>query len=359
MIELLLAALAFASFSFAPVAAPPETVVMWGQKTDNSSVEPSNLPSTTSVQAANWGGLALSSSGTVYSWKASPDPVASQVSGPTNVVSIGEGGGSTYGAAVTSSGDLWTWGNDQSGQLCNGRTGGYVAPTEIHAIDASSVSGGQQHLLILTAQRTVSACGNNAEGQLGNDSKINSDVPVAVRGLTDITQVSAGNLFSLALDSSGHVYAWGNNDYGQLGDGNTINSDVPVEVPLPDPAVEIYAGGSTRHNGSAIALLKNGQAYSWGDDSWGELGDGNGPGGYEDVPVRVDLPQGVTIDSVVMGGADTFVLASNGDLYGWGADQYGQLGNGIETRQVVNPEKVASDVSQISAVASIAVLLES
>jgi len=368
MIDLLVVTLALVSLSIAPVTASAvptsgtstATVATWGLHMDNATVEPSNLPDgIEQIQAANWGGLALDTSGTVYSWTSSPDPVATLVDGPTDVVSIGEGGGSVFGAASTGSDDLWTWGADQSGQLCNRETGSHVEPSEIQGIDATAVSGGQQHLLILTKLGTVFACGNNDDGQLGDRSTTNSDVPVQVTGLTNITQISAGNRFSLARNSSGDVYAWGSNDFGQLGDGNANSSDVPVEVPLPSPAVQIYAGGSSLKNGSAIALLKNGEVYAWGNDDWGQLGNGIEPGGSQDRPIQVNVPRGITVAYVAMGGADTFVLTNDGDLYAWGNDERGQLGNGTTTRQVVNPQQVSSGIEQISAVASIGVALES
>jgi hypothetical protein len=144
-----------------------DTASVWGGAIGDSPAQVSGLPpGTLEVQAANWGGLAIGPSQNVYTWSAGKDPSASIIDGPTDVASIGEGGGSPFGAAVTQSGTLWTWGYDESGELCNGETGRSFAPQAIDSVQgAAAVSGGQQHLLILTGSGTVEACGNNADGQ--------------------------------------------------------------------------------------------------------------------------------------------------------------------------------------------------
>ncbi len=101
------------------------------------------------------------------------------------------------------------------------------------------VSAGKWHSLALGSDGYVYAWGSNQHGQLGNNTATNSSVPVRVRdpasptdpnkGLKAI-QVSAGDDHSLALDSNGYAYAWGENIYGQLGDGTTDDSNVPVSV---------------------------------------------------------------------------------------------------------------------------------
>src|ERR1700740_3403318 len=76
------------------------------------------------------------------------------------------------------------------------------------------------------AAGTVVAWGENTDGALGNGNETNSDVPVAVSGLGEVTAISAGERFSLALLSNGTVTAWGGGPYGQLGNGSEANSDV-------------------------------------------------------------------------------------------------------------------------------------
>jgi alpha-tubulin suppressor-like RCC1 family protein len=303
-----------------------------------------NLPTgIKTVQAANYGGLALSGSGNVYSWDSSSDPKAVEENGPDNVISIGEG--AYFGAAATRSGDLWVWGNDREGKLCNGQvTTNMLKPAKVKvAKHIVGVSGGGNHLLLLTSGGTVEACGSNWAGQLGNGTFSDSDVPVEVENLTHIVQVSAGSDGSMALDSSGQVWTWGQNNFGQLGDGNTANSDVPVEVGLPAPAVLIFAGGDCKCDGHEMVLLSNGEVWAWGDNDDGQLG--NGTESYSDVPVQVDGLNNVT--AVAAGGSVSYALESSGKVWKWG----GAIGD--------VPILVASGFTQISAVAEVFVGLHS
>ena len=347
-------------FAGPAAAAKPSSVVTWGDG-NKTAVRISGLPSSpTAVQAANWGGLVLDASGQVWTWYDSDAPEASRVIGPTKVVSIGEGDSTRapYGLAVTRSGKLWSWGHDASGQLCNGTTsGGVESPAAVRGLkDAVQVSGGSDHVTILTTGGTVESCGGNAYGQLGDGSTAPSDVAVRVPGLSDITEVSAGSNTSDALDSRGTVWDWGRNNFGQLGDGNTKNSDVPVKVRLPAPAVEVYGGGGSKTNGESIALLDNGQVWAWGSDGSGQLGDGR-TGTYSEVPVEVRGLSAVTY--VAMGGATGYAIDSSGNVWAWGANRNGQTGNGSDIDPVLEPQKVGSGFLEISATAAVFMGLKS
>jgi hypothetical protein len=119
--------------------------------------------------------------------------------------------------------------------------------------------------------------------------------------------VSEGEYASLALGSDGNVYAWGWNDYGQLGNGTTTDSDVPVEVHLPGGVAAVAVSGGDY---ASLALGSDGNVYAWGDNSTGELGNGT-TGGQSDVPVEVSLPGGAAATSASMG-SDTGLAVSGG-----------------------------------------------
>jgi alpha-tubulin suppressor-like RCC1 family protein len=363
----LLAIVLGACSSTAPLAvsSPPtvrsvSAVDTWGFHIGDTARPVTGLPnSMVALQAANWGGLGIDSTGHVWQWFGSSSPRALAVKGPTKVLSVGEGGPKTeyYGAAATSSGQLWTWGDENgAGDLCLGSTGRKnVAPTQVPGIDnARAVSGGAEHLLILLDTGQVEACGGNMDGQLGDGTTTHSASPVAVTGLSGIVAISAGSSFSLALDSSGHVWAWGEGNFGQLGDGNTNNSDVPVEVPLPGSVREVFAGGSASTNGQAIALLDDGSVYAWGNNQWAQLGTGAGPN--SDTPVKVTVPAGITYTYVATGGSSSYGLDTSGNLWAWGNDSKGELGDGRSTGTVATPERVDSGLTLVSAVAAVAVV---
>src|ERR1700722_12447204 len=94
-------------------ASNASAVRTWGHHESSTPVAVSGLPSVSQVQAANWGGLAIGTNGDAYQWMAASQPEAQMVNGPSKVVSVGEGGGIPFGAAVPSSGDLWTGGHTQ------------------------------------------------------------------------------------------------------------------------------------------------------------------------------------------------------------------------------------------------------
>src|ERR1700677_2905911 len=122
----------------------------------------------------------------------------------------------------------------------------------------------------------------------------NSFTPTTVIGLpsSPIVAISAGQATSLVLLANGQVWTWGENQYGNLGDGNTTDSDVPVQVQLPSAAAQISAGGDGNSNGQSLALLTSGTVYGWGDDKWGQLGNGT-TSTVNTVPVQAaSLPSG-------------------------------------------------------------------
>src|SRR5262249_37404323 len=155
--------------------------------------------------------------------------------------------------------------------------------------EVASVSAGEEFSLALLENGTVMAWGKDFRGQLGNGAtglSGSSDVPVPVVGLSEVVAVSAGAGFSLALLKNGTVVAWGSNEAGQLGDGAEgpgTESDVPVAVTGLSEVVAIAAGTSF-----GLAVRRNGTVMAWGQNAHGQLGDGaEGFASSSDVPVPV------------------------------------------------------------------------
>ena len=195
---------------------------------------------------------------------------------------------------------------------------------------------------------------NNAEGALGDGSNNSSLTPVHVdlpSGVSPVA-VAGGTDDGYAIGSDGNLYAWGWNGQGELGDGSTTGPDVcgssgtdqcswtPVKVALPagvTPTAIATAG--VPQPGAAFAIGSDGNLYAWGDDSGGLLGDGST--GASDVPVKVALPAGVH-PTAIAGGQDTgYASASDGNLYAWGDGSFGELGNGTEGEQTTTPVRVS------------------
>ncbi len=131
--------------------------------------------------------------------------------------------------------------------------------------------------------------GYNLDGQLGNGNTTTETTPVKVSlpaGVT-ATAAAAGGDHSLAIGSDGKLYAWGNNAEGQLGDGTTHNSSTPVVVSMPAGVTATAVAAGQDHS---VALGSNGSVYDWGDNAFGELG--NGTTNDATTPVKVTLPGG-------------------------------------------------------------------
>lgn len=219
------------------------------------------------------------------------------------------------------------WGSNAEGEIGNGTTSGSVAaPVSVTlpgGYTLSQVSGGGYHSLGVSPGGSVFAWGSNASGQLGDGSTTSSDVPVSLAG-GPVTKVAAGTYFSLALTASGQVYAWGDNSSGELGNGSNSGSAVPVATTLPAKTVvrEVATTQST-----SFVLTSTGQVYAWGDNLYGDLGDGTF-GSQSNRPVLVKLPAGTRAVAIAGEGYSGLAVASTGKVYAWGFNGDGELGNG-------------------------------
>jgi len=185
----------------------------------------------------------------------------------------------------------------------------------------------------------VSDWGNNKYGQLGNGTKTSSDVPVLVSPLTEeVTAVASGARHNLALLSNGTVIAWGENHYGELGNGSTALSTHPVAVKGLSGVVAISAG-----EGFSTALLSNGTVMAWGRDALGQLGDGTTTDKHEPVAVG-GLTEEVT--AISSGRERSLALLKNGTVEIWGSNTKGELG--INTR--IGPQTCGHTACSTSAV---------
>jgi alpha-tubulin suppressor-like RCC1 family protein len=137
--------------------------------------------------------------------------------------------------AAVSAGDVYAWGANAYGKLGIGQTGARNTPVAVSNImGVKSVKAGCDHALALKEDGSVWAWGYNSAGQLGNDSSgpgTDSSVPVTVTGLSNVRSISGGAYNSMAGLESGRARSWGDNRLGQLGTGTTgPDSDVPVAV---------------------------------------------------------------------------------------------------------------------------------
>lgn len=250
----------------------------------------------------------------------------------------GVSAGGYHSLALDEHGNAWAWGWNRFGQLADGSTTNRLVPVAVFAIAARPLAyaaAGGLHSVALDGDSVTWAVGFNEDGQLGDGTRFARSTPVHTRlpqGVV-LTSVSAGDFHTLALDQHGDAWAWGWNGDGQLGDGTTSEHLRPVRVRVP-PGVtftSLAAGGS-----HSLALDQDGAVWGWGANGRGEVGDGHL--GRRLTPVRVAMPTGVTITSIAAGEQHSVALDQHGHAWSWGRNEHGQLGEGsITDRRVPQP----------------------
>ncbi len=261
--------------------------------------------------------------------------------------------GGHHSMALLANATVVAWGAGGFGQLGDGESTESSVPVAVQGLSGvKAIAAGANHSLALLTNGTVMAWGDNESGQLGiGASPERSNVPVAVKGLTGVKAISAGANYSLALLSNGTVMAWGENESGQLGTGDTTPSSVPVAVKHLTGVSAISAGGEF-----SLALLSDGTVMAWGNDEEGQLGNTTLEEG-SDVPVAVETLTGVA--AIAAGDNHGLALLSGGTVMAWGADSFGELGNGTTKAQEATPVAVTglSGATVISAGAQDSVAL--
>lgn len=320
-------------------------VKAWKTGLTASGVRAADYWLTGAVAAGQYHTLALTASGQVYAWgdntngqlgdgttvsKSSP----TLVSGLTDVVAIAAG--ARHSLAVTRTGALWTWGQNTSGQLGDATTTQRTSPVQVTALSSvAGVAAGQSHSLAVTTAGSVYTWGNNGWGQLADGTFAGQRAtPYAVPGLAGVIAVAAGAYHSLAVrtdgTSTGVVWSWGRNASSELGDGTTANRSTPVaglhEVATVD-------GGATH----TLAVRADGSTWGWGANWSGQLGDGTTTTRTTPTLIAMDGPAART----ALGDGFSLVLAADATAWGAGAHNTGQTGDiGQGTPNRLRPARI-------------------
>ena len=325
-----------------------------------------------------WGSNSAGESGTGTT---TPVLKPAQVNGLGDAIGIGTG--SRHTCAIRINGSVSCWGDNSHGQLGNGTYDSSLSPLGVSGLDGASVerkatalAAGLNHTCAILGDRTVKCWGDGAQGQLGNGSTVTSTQPVAVSGLSMVVSLASGAYSSCAtLSASPWLMCWGDNSYGQLGDGTTVNRSVPVAVPglggvpravavgadfacsaldripwflcwgsnergqfgngnVVSSTSPVTAAGSWYASSISLAAgdqfvcarLSSGRVDCWGDNTYGQIGDGHASGGYLSSPARVDGPTNAI--QITAGSSHACAILADGSIRCWGNSGEGQLGNG-------------------------------
>ena len=260
--------------------------------------------------------------------------------------------GWAHSCALHQDGTISCWGHNEDGQLGGGTVGDYsLTPVRVASItDATAITAGGIHSCALHQDGTISCWGNNQYGQLGDrtdDYNSSSLAPVGVAGITDATAITTGWAHSCALHQDGTISCWGNNEWGQLGDGQSADdwydrsadSSVPVGVAGITDATAIAAGSS-----HSCALHEDGTISCWGSNTWGQLGDKTD----DDSSMPVAVADITDATAITAGRGHSCALHQAGTISCWGNNEYGQLGDKTDDDSSV-PAAVA-DITDATAI---------
>ncbi len=255
--------------------------------------------------------------------------------------------------AKKTNGTLWAWGAGETFALGTGKAENSAVPIQVGTDnDWKEASIGNDHVLALKNDGSLWGWGFAPYGQLLNDA---TSVKVPTRLGTDTwAHVKAIDNASYGIKTDGTLWAWGDNQRNLLGldlnmdevenenDGTLANVKVPTQITaITAPVTQISGCEKAR-----VALVE-GKIYTWGDNSNGALGNGKGQalevgsGQYQYKPTEITLPESVVPTFISCGQLFTTLIDTEGALYGWGSNRWGQLGNYVdETGMTFEPSPI-------------------
>jgi len=255
-------------------------------------------------------------------------PTPTRVGGVSRLVELAVG--DSFSCGVGQEGGVTCWGYNDYHQL-GPRDDAIGLPGEVARLtDARHVAAGAEHACAVKADETVVCWGRNHRGQLGAGSTgYQQPEPSAVGGISDVVQLALGFTHSCALKRDGTVWCWGGNASGQLGDGTKEDRATASRRAMIDDVVQI--GAALHHS---CAVKRDGTVWCWGLNNRGQLGDGS----VVDSPRPVRALSVADVVQVALGGYETngpvsHTCARGGDgrVWCWGANAFGQLGDGTST----------------------------
>ena len=233
-------------------------------------------------------------------------------------------------AAIKTDGTLWIWGNNYGGRIGDNTTTNRSTPVTTFAggTNWKQVSGGNSHTAAIKTDGTLWTWGRNSYGQLGSTSlSTSTSTPITTSaGGTNWKQVSCRRGCTTAIKTDGTLWTWGENSYGQLGDNTKTNKTTPVTT---------FAGGTDWKQVSCggwhtAAIKTDGTLWIWGENFGAKIGDNTTID--KSTPVTT-FAGGTNWKQVACGGNHTAAIKTDGTLWIWGRNNLGQLGDNTTTNR--------------------------
>ena len=229
--------------------------------------------------------------------------------------------------AIKSDGTLWSWGRNDSGQLGLGDTTNYNTPQQIGSdTDWDYMSGKYTHFMGVKANEDAYIWGSNSSGQIGDGTTTDVTSPTAFGSISDWRSISLGLDHTIAVKPDSTLWAWGGNLSGQFGDGTTTSTTSETQVGADNDWYEVYAG-----NGYSFAVKTGGNIYSTGTNGSGQLGINSSTASFNTLQLF-----GTTTDWDLLytGFRNVFGMKTDGTVWAWGDNSYGQLGDNSTTNRI-------------------------
>ena len=339
----------------------------WGDNSYGRIGVPGDLSQTSPVQVgsdADWkmvsaGGdhtVALKKSGSLWAWgrnnygQLGTNLTIGQLDEPTRIGTKSDWklvrAGNGFTVAVKDDGSVWSWGTNAFGELGNGLAGNKSSPAMASSVspapwDTRPPAAGGSHGLIIKTDGTLWAWGSNASGALATSLGHTRIVPLQVGSDMDWEMAWAGGSTSLGLKDDGTLLGWGDNRYSQLGSPGE-DSSAPLEVGVFPDLMDLDPG--YEH----ILLVRGSTLWAWGRNDHGQCG-------TDAAIVTVESPAriGTDEDWQAVAGGDRFSLAlkTDGSLWAWGYNSYGQLGTDLAVTEIDTPSRIgtATDWNKVAA----------
>jgi alpha-tubulin suppressor-like RCC1 family protein len=314
--------------------------------------------------------LALMSNGTVWAWglncygECGMPNTTTIILSPIKVPGLYDvkaiAAGSDFSVVLKNDGTVWAWGSNSYGDIGNGdpvtgtHADDHLYPVMLPIINVIAIAAGDDYGMALRDDGTVWTWGSNNYGQLGNGGAIGDNsyvtVPTEVAGLSDIKAIYAGPSNAVAVKSDGTIWVWGRRDR-ILGEMMTDMKAGGISVPtllFNNTDVKSMAIGDNH----AVILKNNGTIWIWGDDWRGMLGNGSknylsASPDYTYTPIMVPGLSNVT--AITAGIEHTVALESNGTVWAWGGNEWGELGDGTQLDRNLPVMMPISNVTYITA----------
>ncbi|XP_052719637.1 E3 ubiquitin-protein ligase HERC2-like [Crassostrea angulata] len=276
--------------------------------------------------------LILSKAGKVYMlYYTSLSPTLQQLNGfgDREVIRIASHPDGKHYMGLTSDGEVFSWGNGDGGKLGHGDYQNHEEPALITGLSGKQVAKiccGSSYSVALTSNGEVYSWGKGNFGRLGHGSSEDQTTPMLLKffkghRIVDVA-CGSGDAQTLAVTDSGAVYSWGDGDYGKLGRGGNDGCKTPkvIEKLMGQDVVRVYCG-----NQFSMALTKSGAVYTWGKGDNYRLG--HGTEDHARHPKQIEALSSKKVKDIAIGSLHCMAITEDGELYGWGRNEQGQLGN--------------------------------